>query len=124
MVQSSRFEVRGSGFREVAVNRKPQTSNLEPRTPIAVHCADHDRRWRKGAGAMLVTYLGHSGFMLQAGGKTVLIDPWVTGSPVATMMADDLMPETILLSHAHNDHGVEDALNISKRTGATIISTF
>jgi L-ascorbate metabolism protein UlaG (beta-lactamase superfamily) len=74
--------------------------------------------------AMLVMYLGHSGFTLQANGKTVLIDPWVTGNPVATAKADDLTAETILLSHAHNDHGVEDALNISKRTGATIISTF
>jgi L-ascorbate metabolism protein UlaG (beta-lactamase superfamily) len=62
--------------------------------------------------------------MLEADGKTVLIDPWLTGNPLATLKADDLRPETILLSHAHNDHGTEDAMNISKRTGATIISTF
>ncbi len=73
---------------------------------------------------MQLTYLGHSGFMLEADGKTVLIDPWVTGNPLATMKADDLRRETILLSHAHNDHGIEDARDISKRTGATIISTF
>jgi L-ascorbate metabolism protein UlaG (beta-lactamase superfamily) len=73
---------------------------------------------------MQLTYFGHSGFMLEAGGKTVLIDPWLTGNPVATMKAEDLHPETILLSHAHNDHGIEDARDISKRTGATIISTF
>jgi L-ascorbate metabolism protein UlaG (beta-lactamase superfamily) len=54
----------------------------------------------------------------------VLIDPWVTGNPLATVNADDLTAQTILLSHAHNDHGVADALSISKRTGATIISTF
>src|SRR4051794_16061982 len=73
---------------------------------------------------MQLTYLGHSGFMLEAGGKTVLIDPWVTGNPMATHSADDLRADTILLSHAHNDHGIDDALAISKRTGATIISTF
>jgi L-ascorbate metabolism protein UlaG (beta-lactamase superfamily) len=73
---------------------------------------------------MQLTYFGHSGFMLEADGKTVLIDPWLTGNPVATRKADDLRPETILLSHAHNDHGIEDARDISKRTGATIISTF
>lgn len=73
---------------------------------------------------MQLTYFGHSGFMLEAGGKTVLIDPWLTGNPVATTAADQLRPETILLSHAHNDHGIDDARAISKRTGATIISTF
>ncbi len=73
---------------------------------------------------MLLTYLGHAGFMLEAGGATVLIDPWVTGNPVATTTADALHADTILLSHAHNDHGIDDALAISKRTGATIITTF
>jgi L-ascorbate metabolism protein UlaG (beta-lactamase superfamily) len=73
---------------------------------------------------MLLTFLGHAGFMLEADGKTVLIDPWVTGNPVATMKADDLRADTILLSHAHNDHGIDDTQAISKRTGATVISTF
>ncbi len=73
---------------------------------------------------MLLTYLGHSGFALEAGGKTVLIDPWVTGNPVATAKADDLRADTILLSHAHNDHGIDDAQAIAKRTGATVITTF
>lgn len=72
---------------------------------------------------MQLTFFGQSGFMLEADGKTVLIDPWLTGNPVATQKADDLKAETILLSHAHNDHGIEDARDISKRTGATIIST-
>lgn len=73
---------------------------------------------------MELTYLGHSGFALEADGKTVLIDPWVTGNPLATAKADDLHADTILLSHAHNDHGIDDAQTIAKRTGATIITTF
>jgi len=73
---------------------------------------------------MLLTYLGHSGFALEADGKTVLIDPWVTGNSLATAKADDLRADTILLSHAHNDHGIDDARAIAKRTGATIITTF
>ncbi len=73
---------------------------------------------------MLLTYLGHAGFALEADGKTVLIDPWVTGNPLATVKADDLRADTILLSHAHNDHGIDDAREIAKRTGATIITTF
>ena len=73
---------------------------------------------------MLLTYLGHSGFALEADGRTVLIDPWVTGNPLATAKADDLPADTILLSHAHNDHGIDDAQAIAKRTGATVITTF
>jgi L-ascorbate metabolism protein UlaG (beta-lactamase superfamily) len=73
---------------------------------------------------MLLTFLGHAGFALEADGKTVLIDPWVTGNPLATAKADDLRADAILLSHAHNDHGIDDAQAIAKRTGATIITTF
>ena len=73
---------------------------------------------------MLLTYLGHAGFALEADGTTVLIDPWVTGNPVATTTADDLRADTILLSHAHNDHGIDDAQAIARRTGATVITTF
>jgi len=73
---------------------------------------------------MLLTFLGQAGFVLEADGKTVLIDPWVTGNPVAIAMADDLDADTILLSHAHNDHGIDDAQAIAKRTGATVITTF
>lgn len=73
---------------------------------------------------MLLTFLGQAGFALEADGKTVLIDPWVTGNPVATVKANDLRADTILLSHAHNDHGIDDAQTIAKRTGATIITTF
>lgn len=71
---------------------------------------------------MLLTYLGHSGFALDADGKTVLIDPWVTGNPVATTRVDDLRADTILISHAHGDHGVEDALTLSKRDGTVIVT--
>ena len=73
---------------------------------------------------MLLTYFGHAGFMLEADGKTVLIDPWLTGNPATTLKADDLTANAILLSHAHNDHGIDDARDIGKRTGATVISTF
>ncbi len=72
---------------------------------------------------MLLTFLGQAGFALEADGKTVLIDPWVTGNPVATVQADDLRADTILLSHAHNDHGIDDAQAIARRTDATIITT-
>ncbi|MGC4190094.1 MAG: metal-dependent hydrolase [Thermomicrobiales bacterium] len=72
---------------------------------------------------MKLTYIGHSAFMLQADGKTILIDPFVTGNPAATIKADDLTADAILLTHAHNDH-VGDTVPIATRTGATVIGTF
>lgn len=73
--------------------------------------------------ALTITYLGHSAFSLEADGKTVLIDPYITGNPSATVTADELSADTIILTHAHNDH-VGDTIDIAKRTGATVIATF
>lgn len=73
--------------------------------------------------ALTCTFLGHAAFLLEADGKSVLVDPFITGNPSATVRAEDLSPTTILLSHAHNDH-VGDTVDIAKRTGATVISTF
>jgi L-ascorbate metabolism protein UlaG (beta-lactamase superfamily) len=70
-----------------------------------------------------LTYLGHSAFLIEADGKTVAVDPFLTGNPKAACSADDINPGTILLTHAHNDH-VGDTVDIAKRTGATVISTF
>ncbi|MGH2532337.1 MAG: metal-dependent hydrolase [Thermomicrobiales bacterium] len=70
-----------------------------------------------------ITYLGHSAFLVEADGKSVLVDPFLTGNPTAARSADDLNPNTILLTHAHGDH-VGDTIEIAKRTGATVIATF
>lgn len=72
---------------------------------------------------MRITYFGHSAFQLEDGTNTVLIDPFLSGNPSATVSPDALTPETILLTHAHNDH-VGDTVAIAKRTGATVIGTF
>lgn len=66
-------------------------------------------------------YIGQSAFTLEANGKTVLLDPFVTGNPVATISADSLNPTTILISHAHGDH-LGDAVAIAKRTGCAVIT--
>lgn len=66
-------------------------------------------------------YIGQSAFTLEANGKTVLLDPFVTGNPVATISADSLNPTTILISHAHGDH-LGDAVAIAKRTGCVVIT--
>lgn len=73
--------------------------------------------------AVRIKFLGHSGFELTIDGHKLLIDPWLTSNPVATMAAGDLEAQLILLSHAHDDH-VADAADIAKRSGATIVCNF
>ena len=67
-------------------------------------------------------YIAHSAFELSSDDASVLIDPFITGNPLATAGPEDFSPQTILLTHAHNDH-VGDSLSIATRTGATIIAT-
>jgi L-ascorbate metabolism protein UlaG (beta-lactamase superfamily) len=73
--------------------------------------------------SLTITWYGHSAFGLEAGGKTVLIDPYLSGNPSAKADPGSVAADTIILSHAHNDH-VGDTVTIAKRTGATVIATF
>ena len=70
-----------------------------------------------------VTFLGHSCCTIEEGGRTLLIDPFLTGNPLAAAKPDELRPTAVLVSHAHSDH-LGDAIEIARRTGATIVSNF
>lgn len=73
--------------------------------------------------AFTFKWLGHSAFLLDIDGHTVLIDPFLSGNPLAAADAASLNPEIILLSHAHGDH-LGDTVEIARRTGAPVISNF
>jgi L-ascorbate metabolism protein UlaG (beta-lactamase superfamily) len=68
-------------------------------------------------------WLGHSALWIESDGHKLLIDPFLTGNPVAAARPDELSPDFILISHGHGDH-VGDALDIAKRTGATILANY
>ena len=70
-----------------------------------------------------LTFIGHSAFALSDGTHSILIDPFITGNPAATISADEVTPDTILLTHAHNDH-VGDTVAIAKRSGSHVIALF
>lgn len=72
---------------------------------------------------LTITYYGQSAFSFEADGKMVLIDPFLSGNPIHQTDPNSVNPNTILLSHAHNDH-VGDTVDIAKRTGANVIATF
>jgi L-ascorbate metabolism protein UlaG (beta-lactamase superfamily) len=68
-----------------------------------------------------ITFLGHACFLLEDGGTTVLIDPFLTGNPKAARSADEVEPDVILLTHGHQDH-YGDVIDIAKRTGAPVLA--
>src|SRR5688572_18807096 len=68
---------------------------------------------------MEIRFLGHSAFELTDGSTNILIDPFISGNPKATVSADELNPTNILLTHGHQDH-YGDVVDIAKRTGATV----
>ena len=70
---------------------------------------------------MDIRFLGHAAFALEHDGKTVLIDPFLTGNPKAAASADDVAADAILLTHGHGDH-YGDTVDIAKRTGAPVVA--
>jgi L-ascorbate metabolism protein UlaG (beta-lactamase superfamily) len=72
---------------------------------------------------MKLTYLGHSAVALELANQQVLIDPFISGNPVATANVDDFSPSHIIITHAHGDH-YGDTESIATRSGATLVSTF
>src|SRR6188508_3138323 len=73
---------------------------------------------------MKFTYYGHACFSVEAGGKTLLFDPFITPNPLARGIdSDKIAADFILVSHGHGDH-VADVIDIAKRTGATVITSY
>ncbi|NOZ59124.1 MAG: metal-dependent hydrolase [Euryarchaeota archaeon] len=63
---------------------------------------------------MRITWYGHACFEL-SGSRRVLIDPFITGNPLAGVKPEELSPEVLLITHGHEDH-LGDAVAIAKRT--------
>jgi L-ascorbate metabolism protein UlaG (beta-lactamase superfamily) len=70
---------------------------------------------------MEITWLGHSAVKIK-GTKTVYIDPFLTGNPVASTTPEEITEaDVVIVTHDHGDHK-GDSFDICKRTGATLVS--
>lgn len=73
---------------------------------------------------MKFTYYGHACFAVEAGGKTLLFDPFISDNPLAKEIdVEKVAADFILVSHGHGDH-VGDLVAIAKRTKAKVIAPF
>jgi L-ascorbate metabolism protein UlaG (beta-lactamase superfamily) len=71
---------------------------------------------------MELTWLGHSAFRLDAGGKRIYIDPFLNGNPKCP--EGEQTPErvdVIAITHGHGDH-VGDTVALTKEHGATVVA--
>ena len=67
-------------------------------------------------------FLGHACFLLREGKNTIIIDPFLTGNPIAASPVEQIACQHILVSHGHDDH-LGDAVSIARQNGATVIAT-
>jgi L-ascorbate metabolism protein UlaG (beta-lactamase superfamily) len=68
-----------------------------------------------------LTYLGHSAFIIEGTKASLVIDPFLSGNPLAKTKPSDVRVDYVLLTHGHGDH-LGDGLEIAKANKAMIIA--
>ena len=72
---------------------------------------------------MQLTFLGHAGFLLTDGNIKVVIDPFISGNPLARTKVEDVQADYVLITHGHSDH-TGDAVQIARQSQGTVVSVF
>ena len=70
-----------------------------------------------------LTFHGQSAFTIENGTYALLIDPFFTDNPVATLAAPDVKCTHIAISHGHFDH-FADCEGIAKANDATVFGAY
>ncbi len=73
---------------------------------------------------MRFTYYGHACFLVEANGKKMLFDPFITKNELAKDIdINKIECDYIAITHGHFDH-IADAVAIAQRTSATVICAY
>ncbi len=73
---------------------------------------------------MKITFYGHACFGVEIDGTHLLIDPFITGNPMASHIdIEKIKADYILITHAHQDH-VLDVEKIAEKTNALLVSNY
>lgn len=73
---------------------------------------------------MKITYYGHSVFLIEDKNFKAIIDPFITGNPLANCSIDEINGLThIFVTHSHSDH-LGDCVELAKKNNALVITNF
>jgi L-ascorbate metabolism protein UlaG (beta-lactamase superfamily) len=71
---------------------------------------------------MKITYFGHSCFLIEAGGKRLLSDPFISGNPLAKQVdVQGIRCDYLLITHGHSDHVADVETILANNPEATVI---
>ncbi len=70
-----------------------------------------------------LTFLGHSAFLLQEKSSRIIIDPFLSGNPLAEEKPENIKVDYVLLTHGHGDH-LGDGIMIATDNDATVVAPY
>ena len=72
-----------------------------------------------------ITWLGHATFVFRTpSGKTILVDPWVTGNPACPEKSKKLdRIDTMFITHGHFDH-IADAVSLAREHKPGVVAVY
>ncbi|MEW4368519.1 metal-dependent hydrolase [Paenibacillus kandeliae] len=70
---------------------------------------------------MKITYYGQSCLLVEEGGKTVIIDPFLSGNPQVNVDVKDIKVDAVILTHGHGDH-FGDTVEIAQNNNCPVIA--
>ncbi|MBM4050497.1 MAG: metal-dependent hydrolase [Planctomycetes bacterium] len=68
-------------------------------------------------------YHGHACFEIHAKDGNLIIDPFLSGNPVAKAKPGDIACDAVLLTHGHGDH-LGDTVEIAQKNNAVVVCTY
>lgn len=70
-----------------------------------------------------LTYYGHSAFYVEGQKGKIIIDPFITGNPLAKIRPSEIKVDYVFITHGHGDH-IGDGIEIARANNATIVAPF
>lgn len=108
-----------------------RATSAPPLDPASASASESSSRAAGARSPVALTYLGVAGWLIEAGGKVLLTDPYlsriklegpVTPDPAAIAAHTPERADLIFIGHSHVDH-LLDAPAIAKRTGAQLLGS-